>query len=392
MKTGTITKRDGLATYELKCAIPLGRISPHDEAQWQTQLADAFRVLREGRRTDTQAALRKSAKRLNALADMLDGRMVADTLLADSWAAFAASPARTDCSRETLANYERVWRGFVEFAVAAGLVTCGDITERLARDYLATLAVKGLAASTYNGIIGALRMVYAVLCPDSPDPWRAVSKHRGVPRRTRPLTPDEITRLLEVAEGESLTLCMIAAYTGLRFGDCCCLRTDNVDFGAGTVTIAPAKTRRRRPEPVVIPLHPALRARLWSVTPERAHFTPVAAREYTAGRRDAPLRRVMRDFRKAAIRGNENERVGFHSLRYSFVTALANAGVPLAQIGEMVSHATVKQTQRYFKPGMDAKRDAVMALPDVGGDTSSGLRLLQASKPEIETEMEVLSA
>ena len=92
--------------------------------------------------------------------------------------------------------------------------------------------------------------------------------------------------------------------------------------------------------------------------------------------------RVKRIFRSAGIEtattGQDGPRkralVSFHSLRHTFVSMSANAGVPLAVVQSIVGHATADMPRHYYHESQGALVAAVAALPDVvkpGKGTSS---------------------
>jgi site-specific recombinase XerD len=57
----------------------------------------------------------------------------------------------------------------------------------------------------------------------------------------------------------------------------------------------------------------------------------------------------------------------WHSLRHSFGTGLANAGVPVHVIKTLMGHKSIETTLRYMHTDREAKRDAIDALQAVGG-------------------------
>ncbi len=59
--------------------------------------------------------------------------------------------------------------------------------------------------------------------------------------------------------------------------------------------------------------------------------------------------------------------VSFHSLRHTFVSLAANAGVPLAIVQAIVGHSNPAMTRHYFHESTDALKNAVATLPDVCG-------------------------
>ena len=53
----------------------------------------------------------------------------------------------------------------------------------------------------------------------------------------------------------------------------------------------------------------------------------------------------------------------FHSLRHTFVSLAANAGVPLHIVQSIVGHESTAMTRHYYHENVDSLRMAVHALP-----------------------------
>lgn len=362
MPKPNITQRNGKYAYEFKTRIPLGPCTDAEAEQWDTELTDALYPLTRFGNNDTVACIRRTIARLEAVADLHEHREVHDAQLCLSWDAFVDSPLRSDCDPATLTNYKRHWDAFVDYATYRGCSNVAAITPVVAQGFMAKIKNTGVAAATHKQYLGSVRMIFKVLCPTKTDPWAGVKPLRGEPKRKRPLTAEELGRVLALATGEEYTLFLVAACTGLRFGDCCMFGPEHVDFESATVTICPSKTKRRRPEPVVIPLHPVLRDHLWGLMPDRGRYAPIAAMQYKAGNRYKPNKRVNQILKDLGIRSTERERVGFHSIRYTFITTAAGMDVPLTTIAAIVGHGAVATTKHYIQPDMDAKMDAIMAV------------------------------
>lgn len=58
-------------------------------------------------------------------------------------------------------------------------------------------------------------------------------------------------------------------------------------------------------------------------------------------------------------------KVVFHTLRHTFGSWLAQKGVPLYTIAELMGHSTLEMTKRYSKLSPDTKRDALSLLPNI---------------------------
>ena len=53
----------------------------------------------------------------------------------------------------------------------------------------------------------------------------------------------------------------------------------------------------------------------------------------------------------------------FHSLRHTFVSFAANAGVPLHIVQSIVGHESTAMTRHYYHENIDALKSAVAAIP-----------------------------
>ena len=53
----------------------------------------------------------------------------------------------------------------------------------------------------------------------------------------------------------------------------------------------------------------------------------------------------------------------FHSLRHTFVSFAANAGVPLHVVQSIVGHESTAMTRHYYHENIDALKSAVTAIP-----------------------------
>ena len=53
----------------------------------------------------------------------------------------------------------------------------------------------------------------------------------------------------------------------------------------------------------------------------------------------------------------------FHSLRHTFVSFAANAGVPLHIVQSIVGHESTAMTRHYYHENLTALRSAVAAIP-----------------------------
>ena len=305
--------------------------------------------------------------------------------LAEAWHRYEMSPNRRDIARTTLKSKRSAEMRFARWMEANHLeVEClAEVTEEAVAEYLAELRCRHSSA-TYNNHVCILREIFRLLAGrDGADsnPWDGVKLLAGDSVSRRELTLDEVKRLYAAAAEagpEWRLLVMTGLYTGLRLGDCCRLAWGNVDFGRRTIQVIPEKTKRHmHGRPVTIPIHPQLFAELKAISAAAGaaadYVNPTAAEMYLKhnGEIDDGLRRI---FKRANItmsvrmdgRNRRSVLASFHSLRHTFVSLSANAGVPLAVVQSIVGHSSTAMTRHYYHENEAALRRAVESIPAIG--------------------------
>jgi site-specific recombinase XerD len=71
---------------------------------------------------------------------------------------------------------------------------------------------------------------------------------------------------------------------------------------------------------------------------------------------------VSNRFKKACREAKIKEEIHFHTLRHSFASNLANKGVPLIVIKELLGHADISTTQRYSHTNLEHLQSAIRKL------------------------------
>ena len=78
-------------------------------------------------------------------------------------------------------------------------------------------------------------------------PWRTVKRFRDVDApRLRYFTKDEVTRLVNAAQGNFRDLVLAALFTGCRYGELCRLRAGDLNPDSGTVFVGQSKSGKAR--------------------------------------------------------------------------------------------------------------------------------------------------
>ncbi len=307
--------------------------------------------------------------------------------LANVWLEYVKSPDRRDLAQSTLNSKRLVWMDFARWMEHHHLEigNLAEVTHEAIAEYLACIRAD-VCASTYNARICVLREMFHVLSSKAglvDDPWAGVRLHADDCHSRRELTLDEIERLLEAAiaaGGEWNRLFTIGIYTGLRLGDCCLLAWNSVNLERGVIQLIPTKTRKHaHGQPVTIPIHPQLKAELLtsiaegSVRESSVFVNPTLADHYMSCK--WRISRGLEQIFKAAnietsvrIEGRRTRtpEATFHSLRHTFVSLAANAGVPLPVVQSIVGHTSTAMTRHYYHENLDALRSAVESIPVLG--------------------------
>ena len=233
-------------------------------------------------------------------------------------------------------------------------------------------AAKGKTANEYRS---ALHQTFEIVKGESKatsNVWAEVPRSSSTSHRRRALTEEELRRIFNHVTGELRMLFATGLYTGLRLKDCACLSWQSVDMDAGVIRVIPAKTRRHGTEVIVSFRGTPLQQILEAIPPvnRTGYVMPSLAEMYE--NENWRLRGMLaKVFADCGIRttvdsdkGRKSAEVGFHSLRHSFVSMAANAGVPLAVVQGIVGHTSAAMTQHYYHVSLDALDKAAQALPD----------------------------
>ena len=190
--------------------------------------------------------------------------------LAEAWQRYEMSPNRRDIAQTTLNSKRTVWMAFARW-MEKHHVEIGDlaqVTEESVAEYLMQFRCNH-SATTYNNHVCILREVFRVLADKAGvthDPWAGVCLRSDDSVSRRELTLSEVERIYaEAAKAgpEWKLLVMTGIYTGLRLGDCCRLKWENVSLERTVIQVIPEKTKKHaHGRPVTIPIHPQLLAEL----------------------------------------------------------------------------------------------------------------------------------
>jgi len=190
------------------------------------------------------------------------------------------------------------------------------------------------------------------------NPCRKVQKLPENNQRTRHLSFDEEDRLFAKVSGirEYLRpIVTVAIYAGPRRGELLKLRWSDVDFALNTINLKQTKTNKDRS----VPMEPIVRTALSERREVAGDF------EYVFVNRDTGTRytEIKKSFASACREAGISD-FTFHDLRHTFGTRLADAGVDVVKIKELMGHASIVTTMRYIHATDQGKRGAIVVLSE----------------------------
>ncbi len=390
----------------------------------ETNRAEQMRMLQSAIRGAEESAEQAQALLVNSKASLLHG-----------WELFMSCQSRpASCKRFPMdeiprhstpgnyAGYYRQFSGWMHDKHPEILLLSG-VTPEIAGEYTCYLESLKISPGTFNKVIQFFKMFYSVLLDDEKihcqNPFLKINRKEQESNSRVPLSMEQIAALIQNAEGELRLLIALGYFTGLRFGDCCTLLWREVDLVRGVIERIPRKTkhtRKDKKEAVVKVGIPAFLYRVLAEIPDhcrKGYVLPRFGADYDRGA-DANLNGiVIEHFQKCGIQTHregtgiktvldENGKpvidektgkpkktgkraiveIGFHSLRYSYVSHNAEMGTPAAVIQRNAGHSSPAMTEHYVKISDRAavKYAAALQLPMAAPD------VIEAKNVETEPE------
>jgi len=293
-----------------------------------------------------------------------------------SWVNQWLASKKGEATESTLTRYAQVLRDFLEYL---GGKADSPLTSLIPGDIIAyrdKLREGGRAVSTVNITVkkiisGPFREAYLqghILV----NPVAGVKNLKDKGKKPRsikePFTREEVVQLLGEVEGEWRGLILLGATTGLRLGDAASLKWG--DIKKGFIKLTTQKTGKD----VELPIHADLAAFLRDRTRGigLAPVFPELSKRKQSGR--SGLSRQFRAFMdKAGVRSKEvaahgeagrtRFSKGFHSLRHTFISSLANAGVSADVRQKLSAHSDESVHLDYTHLEKETFRKAVEKIP-----------------------------
>ena len=219
------------------------------------------------------------------------------------------------------------------------------------RKYLLHLAdERKLSFSSINTACCALRFFYRHVM-HSPDLIEAIPFQRRRSRLPMILSGSEVLRLFEctsVLKNRTILMTMYAC--GLRVGEACRLKVQDIDGKRGSIRISDGEGGKSRYVMLQNRLCEELRFYFKAHRPDKNGWLFPGADP----KRPITARAVQKAFDKAKRLAGIEKPVSCHTLRHSFATHLMESGTNLRYIQELLGHRSPRTTAIYTRVSVQA--------------------------------------
>jgi integrase/recombinase XerD len=178
------------------------------------------------------------------------------------------------------------------------------------------------------------------------DPMARIRRPPSPKPRPKPLSDEQLVRVLATPTGSLRAWLLLASKAGLRLHEVAKVRGEDVDDFGLTVCGKGGKTER-------LPMHPLLRE-LAGQYPTRGHWfpSPWGGRDHISS--STVYLRVTQHFRACEITEG-----GIHRLRHTYGTQLVRAGTPINVVQSLMRHSNLNTTQLYLGVDEDERAAAI---------------------------------
>ena len=247
-----------------------------------------------------------------------------------------------------------------------------QITFQIADKYMNYLWNQNVSPNTFNKHLGFFKRMFDLIKLEaglSDNVWREINYRKLITNHKKALTLEQFKAILDFADDEIRTLLILGFYTGLRLGDCCNLKREDIDFKNKTINLISSKTKI----PISIALHDTLYETLresWDITEK--YILPDLHTQYEENSVTI-TDHIKKLFIKANIQtSNKKDRgqrrsvdYGFNSIRYTTVNMLHSQGVSQPIVEKLVGYNTKSVCDTYKHTTSGEIHDAISTLPDL---------------------------
>ncbi|MBQ9367727.1 MAG: tyrosine-type recombinase/integrase [Victivallales bacterium] len=327
-------------------------------------------------------------------ARQLAGRIMRLTL-GNAWEKYSVSPDRAmPATIHEQQSYQATFQDFVDF-IGDPLRELHTITYEDALGFAKHMKTLHIAVDTHNRRVLRLRKIFNVLkeyCNGAENPFgsktllRKPREEQDIGARRMSFTHEQEKALMEALENpkfrvknkqEIRVIYYLGLYTGQRLKDCVLLRWSKVNLSQKKIECKQFKTGKEVTIPIAPQLLSVLNEALAWKTDDYGYVCPTVAERYNtadatgknigSGLVNIDVLRVLKWIGlKTSVKVEGRSRAvtiyGFHSLRHSFASHCAEAGVPKAVVQSILGDNCDILDSYYTHIGEEAQQKAIAAI------------------------------
>ena len=324
----------------------------------------------------------------------LAGRIMRLTL-GNAWEKYSVSPDRAmPATIHEQRSYQATFQDFVDF-IGDPLRELHTITYEDALEFTKHMKTLRIAVDTHNRRVLRLRKIFNVLkeyCNGAENPFssktllRKMREEQDIGVRRMSFTHEQEKALMEALENpkfrvknkqEIRVIYYLGLYTGQRLKDCVLLRWSKVNLAQKKIECKQFKTGKEVTIPIAPQLLSVLNEALAWKTDDYGYVCPKVAERYNtsdatgknigSGLVNIDVLRVLKWIGlKTSVKVEGRSRAitvfGFHSLRHSFASHCAEAGVPKAVVQSILGDNCDILDSYYTHIGEEAQQKAIAAI------------------------------
>jgi integrase len=273
---------------------------------------------------------------------------------------------------KTMDRYRQVIRDFIMSLGSRANLELSHVTPKDVLAYRNSITGTGKTARTANLSVKVVSAAFNAAVRQhiiESNPATALESLPVKAEEKGTFTRTQVSKLVGAADGDWRCAILLGYYTGARLSDVANMRWSAVDWSNKIIRFTASKTAK----PVILPLHPQLERELLKSAGigNAPMFLTLAGRgtggkHGLSGRFNAIMEKAgVEGKRTQASGGRKLSSLSFHSLRHSFNSALANAGVSQEIRQKLTGHASPEMNAIYTHHELEPLRAAIHVIPSV---------------------------
>ena len=258
--------------------------------------------------------------------------------------------SKNNRSFETYRKAENVWRGFLAYI---GNIHLNSVDAKMIEEFKIYKREQGMKPSSINSILNPLRAGFNMAVKWGylkDNPMKDVHKIEVKDEPLRVLSITEIEKLLETIKKDNPfyhCLYSFLLYSGVRSGEVSRLTWDDIYNETKTIMLQKTKNKRIR----FIPITPKIEQILKTIPRNGTRIFPVT------------IWWISHKFKKYLKQAGIDSHYRVHDLRHTYGTYLANSGVDLLAIKDLLGHSQLSTVLVYAHSIPEHLRESAQKLP-----------------------------